>query len=244
MCRHACATGSTDSALSRRRLLTAGAGLAAAAAWPGGRPALASGSAQRAGGLPSAEEALELLMEGNARFAAGEPLHRPAPDWKTLAQGQAPIAVVLGCADSRVPPELVFDQGAGDLFVVRVAGNFVTDYGLASIEYAIAFLETPLVVVLGHSGCGAVGAAVEVVREGVDLPGELDQLVGRITPVVRRVEQGGAEDLLAASIEENVRANVERLTGIGEVLPQRIAEGKLRVVGAVDDIATASVRLL
>lgn len=241
MCEQVCSSGS---ALSRRRLLTAGAGLAAASAWPGVRPARASTPVLRPEGMPSGEEALALLLEGNERFAAGEPLHRPAPDWASLAQGQAPIAVVLGCADSRVPPELVFDQGAGDLFVVRVAGNFVTSYGLASIEYAIAFLETPLVVVLGHSGCGAVGAAVEVVREGVDLPGELDRLVGEITPVVRRVEEGGADDLLAASIEENVRENVRRLTSVGEVLPQRVAEGKLRVVGAVDDIASAHVRLL
>lgn len=241
MCDHA---SWPETILSRRRLLTAGAGLAAAAAWPAGRPARASGSLLRPGGMPSAEEALALLMEGNERFAAGEPLHRPEPDWGALAQGQAPIAVVLGCADSRVPPELVFDQGPGDLFVVRVAGNFVTSYGLASIEYAIAFLETPLVVVLGHSGCGAVGAAVEVVREAVDLPGELDRLVGEITPVVRRVEETGPDDLLAASIEENVRENVDRLISVGEVLPQRIAEGRLRVVGAVDDIASAHVRLL
>jgi len=241
MCDHAC---SSETMLSRRRLLTAGAGLAAAAVWPAGRPAKASGSLLRPGGMPSAEEALALLMEGNERFAAGEPLNRPEPDWGALAQGQAPIAVVLGCADSRVPPELVFDQGPGDLFVVRVAGNFVTSYGLASIEYAIAFLQTPLVVVMGHSGCGAVGAAVEVVRNGIDLPGELNRLVGEITPVVRRVEESGPDDLLAASIEENVLENVRRLTSAGEVLPQRIAEGKLRVVGAVDDIASAHVRLL
>lgn len=228
---------------SRRRLMALGAAGAVAAALPAVRRGHAASPAVPPTEL-SADAVLERLLDGNARFSAGEHLERPPTDWAALARGQAPVAVILGCADSRVPIELVFDQGPGDLFVVRVAGNFVTAYGLASIEYAVAFLQVPLVVVLGHGSCGAVGAAVEAVQRDAHFPGEIDRLVEHLTPAVRRARDAGAGDLVEAAVEENVRENVARLETAGEVLPPLVAGGRLRVVGAVDDIASGRVRLI
>lgn len=228
---------------SRRGLLaTAGA----AALLPGLPQALIAAS-----GVPptdlSADEALERLMEGNARYAANLRLHGPATDRDALASGQAPFAVVLACADSRVAPELLFDQGPGDIFTIRLAGNFVTDYGLASIEYAVEYLQVPLVLVMGHSSCGAVGAAIDAVKSEARFPGELDKLVDRITPVVRDLQAQHTEsdhDLLDETIRENARRNARLLESDGAVLPQRVREGGLRVMAALHDLADGRVHLI
>ncbi|MDF2096893.1 carbonic anhydrase [Aquibaculum arenosum] len=229
-----------------RRGLLATAG--AAALLPGLPHALMAAS-----GVPptslSADAALERLMEGNSRYAANLHLHGPAADREALATGQAPFAVVLACADSRVAPELVFDQGPGGLFTIRLAGNFVTDYGLASIEYAVEYLQVPLVMVMGHSGCGAVSAAVDAVESDARFPGELDKLVGRITPVVRDLngqqdEGANGEKLLDQAIRENARRNARLLESEGAILPQRVREGRLRVVAALHDLAGGHVYLV
>jgi carbonic anhydrase len=187
-----------------------------------------------------ARRALEALLEGNARFAAGRPEH-PRSDAARRAEtsrGQRPAAVVVSCSDSRVSPEIIFDQGIGDLFVVRTAGNLVDELGLASIEYAVEHLGVSLVVVLGHSRCGAVGAAVE----GTPLPGHLDWLVAALRPAVERARD--AEDVVEAAARENVRAVVASLRSAEPILKPLAAAGELDVVGAFYDVARGIVEIV
>ena len=158
----------------------------------------------------TADEALERLLEGNHRFASGAATgpRRDAQRRTEQAEGQTPFAVILGCADSRVPPEVVFDQGIGDLFSVRVAGNIaVEDITLGSIEFGIAVLGCPLLMVLGHESCGAVKGAVDGVSDGY-----IGALVAPIVPVVDAV-RGTAGDVVAAAVDENVRRQVALLSG-------------------------------
>ena len=191
------------------------------------------------------EAALERLMQGNARYAANE------PDEKDFSAGRAervfaqyPIAAVLSCSDSRVAPELAFDQGPGDIFVVRIAGNFVDDDGLASFEYAVHFLGVPLLMVLGHSNCGAVGAAIKVVKEGAELPGHLPELIKAIEPAVIAAHGRHPSDLLAAAIEENVRLSVKHLIEDVPVLSEALAAKKIAVAGGIYDLATGRIGLI
>ena len=182
------------------------------------------------------------LADGNARFVAGKPAH---PHQETvrraeLAKGQAPFAVILGCADSRVPPEVVFDQGLGDLFVVRVAGNVVDESGLASIEYAVAYLGARLVVVLGHSRCGAVEAAVEEVKE----ESHLHTLTDAIAPAVKAVRKRHAPDLLDAAVRAHALLMAAKLAGSRPVLRARVKAGQLKIVAARYDLATGVVEWL
>ena len=177
-------------------------------------------------------------MEGNARYVSGEIRPRDfAADRAALAEGQAPFAVILGCADSRVAPELAFDQSRGQLFVLRVAGNTLNVDMLASTEYALAVLGTPLVMVLGHSACGAVGAAIKVVEDDAQLAGHLPDLIDPIKPAVEAVRgQGG--DLLANATEENVRRTVAKAEAAGPIVSDLVAGGRARVVGGVYDLST------
>src|SRR5215207_380678 len=168
--------------LSRRAML--GAGLAATAAAP--LAGVAQAQPTRAAETPDA--ALKLLVEGNARYASNQMKERDfSASRAARASGQAPFAAVLGCADSRVAPELAFDQGPGDLFVVRVAGNVVMDGGLASLEYGASVLRVKLILVLGHSGCGAVNATVTALKEGNRLPGHIAGLVRAMKPGIAPV---------------------------------------------------------
>src|SRR6516162_5447358 len=183
----------------------------------------ADGAAGRSAGAESAgkpsaagpDEVLRKLLEGNKRFMKGEttaPRRKPE-DFAKLAEGQTPVAVIVGCADSRVPPELLFDQGVGDLFVVRVAGNVVSGAGATvkgSIEYAVAELNVRLVIVLGHTQCGAVKAAVKHISANDTLPGAIAELVSSIKPAVVKAK-GQAGDLLENAIRANVGIGVERL---------------------------------
>src|SRR5690554_2066441 len=218
--------------LSRRRLLAAGGAVGLLAVAPGGSLAAETPIEQ-----PSAEEALERLLAGNARYVDNTPLQRPPTDRASLAAGQAPFAAILACADSRVAPELVFDQGPGDLFVVRIAGNFVTDYVLASLEYAVASLNVPLIMVMGHSGCGAVGAALAQVREGATFPGTIGSLASRIRPALDEL----GRDLPTHSLDEAVAANTRRaaqeLSTEESVLPQRLNEGRLQISPAIHTLS-------
>ena len=160
-------------------------------------------------------DALESLEEGNLRYANGKPEHpnESVAHRQQLATGQSPFAVVLSCADSRVVPESIFDQGLGDLFTVRVAGNVIDDHVLGSIEYAVEHLGTRLVVVLGHESCGAVGAAIE----GGTHNNHIDSLVSAIRPVVEEARRENPEDLLQASVKKNALQVAEEIRGSGEV---------------------------
>jgi len=198
--------------------------------------------------IGEADAALRELVEGNARFVAGTPEspRRSPADFRGTVASQHPIAVVVSCADSRVPVELVFDVGVGDVFVVRVAGNVINGAGAAvkgSIEYAIAELGVPLVLVLGHTGCGAVKAAVQHIDARDSLPGAIDGLVELVKPAVTR-SRGQAGDPLENAIRENVRLGVERLTSLGPILAPRVAAGTVKVVGGVYDLASGKVTLV
>lgn len=188
----------------------------------------------------SAQQALARLQEGNRRFVAGSHggTERTNPARREeLAAGQAPFATVLGCSDSRVPPEVLFDQGLGDLFVIRVAGNLVSSHETGSVEFAVAALNTPLVVVLGHSNCGVITSAVDALSQGgTDQPEALRSLVAGAKPAVDSVLAAGADDDRAALIDKGVRANVRnslaQLCHQSELLRRRVQQGDLRIVGA------------
>ena len=196
----------------------------------------------------TADDSLADLMAGNKRFLAGrpeDPRRRPE-DYAPLAAGQFPHAAIVACSDSRVPPEILFDQGVGDLFVIRIAGNMIGGPGpvvKGSVEYAVAELKVPLVMVLGHSNCGAVKAAVQHIDDHHDLPGSLDDLVNLIKPAVELVRNQPG-DLLTNAIRANVELGVERLKGLEPILAGPVRAGKLKVVGATYDLATGRVKLM
>jgi carbonic anhydrase len=196
---------------------------------------------------PSADEVLRRLLDGNQRFVKGEltsPRRAPS-DFRPLAEGQRPVAVIVGCADSRVAPELLFDQGVGDLFVVRVAGNVVSGSGAlvkGSIEYGVAELGVGLVMVLGHSGCGAVKAAIKHVDDGDPVPGAIGELVNRIRPAVLKA-RGMPGDRLANAISVNVALGVETLRTLQPIMAPAVSRGQVRIVGAVYDLRTGVVTL-
>ena len=233
------------SRLSRRHFLGAGlavAGMVAATGWSS-IPAFAQSPAAPNAIAPDA--ALSRILDGNARYAANTSTNKDFSAGRaTRAEAQYPIAGILSCADSRVAPELVFDQGPGELFIVRVAGNFINDDGLASLEYGVNFLGVPLIMVLGHSGCGAVNAAIKVIREGTVLPGHLPELIEALKPGVEAAIKKKPQDLLVEATVENVRNNVQRLQTADPLLKDAISAGKLKVVGAYYDIATGKVRLV
>lgn len=189
--------------------------------------------------------ALQRLKDGNARYRAGEMTARDYSVGRAEREAkQFPFAAVLSCADSRVAPELAFDQGPGDVFVVRLAGNFVNTDGLASLEYAVEFLNVGLVVVMGHTHCGAVDAAIKVLKEGAELPGALPCLVESIKPVMRRVLEEAPDDQLNRGIRSNVRENVRRLREDDALIAARVASGEIAIVGAVYDLASGQIEFL
>lgn len=189
---------------------------------------------------PTAAQAWTTLLEGNARWRqdGSRGPHRAAEDRAAAVAGQAPIATVLSCSDSRVPPELVFDLGLGDLFVVRTAGQVVDDAVRGTLAYGVGALEIPLLVVLGHAQCGAVKAAVSVAG-GADTPepAPLGRLVGDIVPVCTGAP---GEDAVAAAVDANVRRVVEQLSS-EPTLAGSVRDGALTVVGARYDLGTGAV---
>jgi carbonic anhydrase len=237
-----CAPNALFPSLSRRSLFGLGAGLALTASLTG--PGWAQGAAAPPAAISGAE-ALERLMAGNARYAANKPNQRDFSAGRAArTRSQHPFASIVSCADSRLAPELAFDQGAGDLFVVRVAGNFVNEDGLASLEFGAAVLQSPLILVLGHTRCGAIASTIDVVKNGTQLPGHLPSLINAIKPAVLDAQKAGAPDLLEAAIEANVRLNVERLKSAAPILAERVAQKKLTVAGGVYDLATGKVKLI
>lgn len=187
------------------------------------------------------------LLEGNERFVSGRligPRRGPA-DFAAVAENQKPEAVIVSCSDSRVPLEVLFDQGVGDLFVVRVAGNVVEGAGAivkGSIEYAVAELGVPLIMVLGHSNCGAVKSAVKHLDAKDVLPGAINDLVNLIKPVVARVRNQPG-DLLENAIRANVETGVDRLRHLEPVIAPAVRAGKLSIIGATYDLKTGRVRV-
>ena len=194
----------------------------------------------------SAERAIELLQEGNARFVAGQPLHpHEKPDRRlALESGQHPFAVVVGCADSRVPPELVFDQGLGDLFVIRVAGNVVDTDVVASVEYAADHLGTKLILVMGHTHCGAVTATIDHLSDQAGEPAEVVSLLYRIEPAIIGLPRDLPRDeQIDLAVRHNVRRAVRRLSRVPD-LHRNIKSGQVKIVGAIYDMHTGKVEIL
>ena len=175
--------------------------------------------------------ALQKLIDGNLRYAQGNASH-PNQSLERRAEltlGQHPFAVILSCSDSRIPPELVLDQGLGDIFVIRTAGEVVDNASLASIEYAVDHLGVPLVMVLGHDSCGAVTAAVQ----GGEAEGHLGSLIDFIRPAVEQAREAGEEsDLLNSSIDNNIHNIVEALENSQPILSEKVEKGELTIVGA------------
>lgn len=187
------------------------------------------------------DEVLDILRAGNERYLNGKThKHDFHADRAELALSQHPIAAVLSCSDSRVVPQFAFDQGSGKLFVVRVAGNIATTYGIASLEYTVEYLNTPLIYVLGHTSCGAVDATIKVVKNGAELPGELPELVESITHAVH-ITESMAGDHLTNAVQENVRLTVANLENSSQIIQSRIQSGKLRVVGGVYELASGKI---
>jgi carbonic anhydrase len=240
-----------DADVSRRELLEAtlkvSGGLVAASAL-----GVTAFGAAAAASVPvvrfprSPEAALRRLMAGNARFAAGE-AHNPRQGEKRrvrVSTGQKPFAAVLSCADSRVPPELVFDQGLGDLFVVRIAGNTATDpFVIGSIEYAIEEVGVLVAFVLGHSDCGAVKAAIETATTGVLPPDDIADVVEPIIPAVEAVQDQPKDQILDAAIEENIELAAEALSEVPAV-QGAVAAGNLLVAGGEYELASGKVELV
>ncbi len=188
---------------------------------------------------------LECLMEGNRRYVAGRMLHpHQTPERRrALRERQAPSAAILGCADSRVPPEVIFDQGLGDLFVVRVAGNIVDEATLGSLEYAVLHLGTPLVMVLGHRGCGAVKAAIEAVMAGEAGKGHLRSIIAAIRPAIAEAQMEPG-DLLESAVRAHIRRSIQQLLDHGLMFAAMVREGRLKIVGACYDLESGQVELL
>jgi carbonic anhydrase len=189
------------------------------------------------------DQALALLKEGNAKFIGDTPLHgvQDRAQRMAIARGQAPIAVLVGCSDSRVPPELLFGRGLGELFIVRNAGNTVDTAALGSIQYAVAELGVPLIVVLGHERCGAVQAAVAVVKDDATFPGSIGQMIEPIIPAVLHAQHQEG-DLLDNAVRENVRGAVMRLRDSPEpILLEPLQARRLKIVGAHYDLEDGTV---
>ncbi len=192
----------------------------------------------------SPDAALHRLKQGNDRYVEGVARrHDFRHEREPLTRGQNPFAAILSCADSRIAPEYCFDAGRGDLFVCRVAGNFASDEMIASLEYAVHALNTPLIMVLGHDACGAVAATIKAVEDRAMPPGHLPSLVAAIRPAVEAVE-GEKGDKLANAIRKNVALNVEKLKTAPPILKAAAESRKIRVVGGIYELKTGRVELL
>ncbi|MCX5808988.1 MAG: carbonic anhydrase [Proteobacteria bacterium] len=189
----------------------------------------------------SIQEALQKLADGNKRFIGSKLTHpnQTAERRNEVSKGQKPFAVIVGCSDSRIPPEIIFDQGLGDLFVIRVAGNIVDDIALGSIEYAVDHLGTPLVVVLGHGKCGAVTTTVQ----GGEAYGHIGSIVKTIAPAVEKAKaQSG--DLTDNAIRANVELVVEKIKSSKPILAKALEQGTIKIAGAYYDIETGKVDII
>ncbi len=190
------------------------------------------------------DQALDILKTGNAAFVSGQAAKddRIGQAWRaTLTEKQRPFCVLVGCSDSRVSPELLFGRGLGELFIVRNAGNVVDQAAMGSIEYGVAILGAPLVVVLGHERCGAVQAAVDVVEHDATYPGSIGQMIEPILPSVIQARRQGTDDLLDRSVRANVHRIVQRLRTTEQMLLEPQRSGRLKIIGARYDLDDGSV---
>ena len=192
---------------------------------------------------PSA--ALQSLMEGNARYMRNQiDIKDFSAGRASRAEAQFPVAAILGCADSRVAPEFVFDRDPGELFVCRVAGNYMNVDILASLEYGIEVLRAPLIMVLGHTNCGAVKAVLQYEKDRKPLPGHLQMLLDAVSPGLTEVIRQPSANQLNHAIEANVRHNAQRLRQAHPVIAKAVEEKRVDVVSGVYELATGQVRLL
>jgi len=190
------------------------------------------------------DEALNNLMIGNARYMNGAPIHpnQSAERQAEVAQGQQPWAAILGCIDSRVPPELVFDQGLGDLYVARTAGQVIDNVVLGSLEYAVK-TGVKLIMVLGHQGCGAVQATIQILQTNGNAPGQIAAIVEAIKPAVVAAESQPG-DLLDNSMRANVTLEVEYVKSSSQMISHALDDGSIKLVGAGYDLHTGAVSLI
>jgi len=188
-----------------------------------------------------ADSILRRLTEGNLRYVSSKPEHPNQGEDRRIeiSKGQSPVAVIVGCSDSRIPPEIVFDQGLGDLFVIRVAGNVLDDIGMGSIEYAVDHLGVEVVVVLGHGKCGAVSATVG----GGEAHGHIGSIVDAIIPALTKAKELPG-DLTDNTIRANVGLMVEKIRSSQPILAKKSGEGKVKIVGAYYNIETGKVEFI
>jgi carbonic anhydrase len=195
---------------------------------------------------PTADEALDRLIAGNARFVRGEAKFETiqTDHLADLAKGQRPFATILGCSDSRVAPELIFDAGLGELFIIRVAGNVVSPEIMGSLQYAAVKLKTPLFVVLGHERCGAVEAALDAKLRGARYRSRIERLLANITPGLKGVDPKlSPERQSALGVEANVRWSLQQIRETPEA-QAKAATGAFKLVGAIYEIESGAVRVL
>ncbi len=227
-----------------RRSLLFGAASATGLLLAGGALAKEAKPPPKPQNVLSPEASLERLMKGNGRYVDGvSRRHDFKHEREALAGGQNPYAAILSCADSRIAPEYAFDSGRGDLFVCRVAGNFATAEVVASMEYAVAVLGVPLILVLGHDSCGAVDAAIKSLKDDKPLPGHMPSLVTGIAPAVKAVSQQGG-DTLGKAIRQNVVDNVANLGSATPILSAAVEQRKLKVVGGVYRLKDGRVEMV
>lgn len=192
----------------------------------------------------SPDAALKRLMDGNARYVDGvSRRHDFKHEREALAGGQNPFATVLSCADSRIAPEYAFDTGRGDLFVCRVAGNFAGTETTASLEYGVAVLNSPLILVLGHDACGAVDATLKALKDNTSPPGHIPSLVDAIAPAAKVAMQQGGE-VLDKAIRQNVVDTVAKLKSAAPILSAAVEQGKLKIAGGIYRLTTGTVDLI
>lgn len=193
----------------------------------------------------SPDVALQRLLDGNQRFLQGnEKIQNFRSERKALLLGQNPFAAILSCADSRLAPSYIFDSELGDVFNIRIAGNIAAPEVIASFEYAVLKLNTPLLMVLGHEKCGAVDAALQTVKTGKRLPGHLPLIADDIAPALSGIHTQSAEDELAKAVNHNIQVNVSKLKAASPILNQSVRSRKVRVVGGLYRLESGEVDIL
>jgi carbonic anhydrase len=229
-------------ALTRRNLLVGAA--ATGVFWANAARAKETKTPPKPENVISPDTSLQRLMEGNQRYVGGvAKRHDFRHEREALAGGQNPYAAILSCADSRIAPEYAFDTGRGDLFVCRVAGNFANEETVASLEYAVAVLTVPLILVLGHDACGAVSATIKSLKDGKPLPGHMPSLVTGLAPSVKAVaEQPG--NALDNAILQNVKDTVAKLKAAAPILSAAAEQNQIRVVGGIYRLKSGKVEMV
>ena len=244
MCQRCLENPSQRSGSSRRAVLGFVAASTIGLAFGGAGMAKDTKTPPKPQNVLSPEASLERLLKGNQRYVEGlSRRHDFKHEREALAGGQNPYAGILSCADSRIAPEYAFDSGRGDLFVCRVAGNFANSDTIASMDYAVAILATPLIMVLGHDSCGAVSATIKSLKDNTTLPGHLPSLVASLAPAVNAVA-GQAGDPLDNAIRQNVIDNVAKLKGATPILSEAVLQRKLKVVGGIYKLKDGRIELI